>query len=128
MQEAPSLSDEEIDKIKQDAEQKARNQVLAEAQKEADRADRAEKEKSKLADRVSELEERLNKAESEKIKAPEVDEIKAQFKFYFKNIQETLQKFCEALNSLSPEDNAKYTAGFLKYLDMLKGQLGGDEK
>lgn len=126
--ETPSLSDEEIEKIRQDAEQKARNQFLAEAQKEADRADRAEKEKSKLADRVSELEEKLNKAESEKIKVPEVDEIKAQFKFYFKNIQETLQKFCEALNSLSPEDNAKYTAGFLKYLDMLKGQLGGDEK
>ena len=48
VQEAPSLSDEEIEKIRQDAEQKARNQFLAEAQKEADRADRAEKEKSKL--------------------------------------------------------------------------------
>ena len=118
-------SDEDIAKIKQQAEAEAKGAAEAEIKAAKEEAEKANKtcesliaEKTSADDRIKSLEAKLQSTEKP------ADEKLIEFKFYFQETQANLKKFLDVINKVDdPEKKAKFKGAAKKFVTAILKEL-----
>lgn len=106
---------EQIEKIKADAEAKAKAKYSAELSK---LENRLTAEKTSADERIKEIEKKLASATGQ------VDKERIEFGFYFSEVQDKLKKFIEVIDKVeNPESQKKYRAAAVKFIEMILSDI-----